>query len=830
MNSVRAQSPQLDLSFLPTEVYRPALVSSVQVQTDGKIVLAGRFTRLGTQASSGVARLLPSSLQPDASFAQNLAGLLGPVYKSYPLPNGQLLLAGNGYLTLNNVTRWSMLRLNADGTPDPTFDASSTLYSKFSAFSDAVRVQPDGKLLVAGRGPSGPSQSGYVLRLNPDGSPDTAFQAALGAAPNRDCTSLDLQPDGKILVGGRFLTIAGQSRPYVARLLPSGALDANFVPANLNSTIEQLGLEPGTGNVLLLLNTRSLVRLLPTGALDPAFQTGTNFQGSTTSIGSFTRTLFRYQPDGHILVNTSTTRYNGVPIGRLVRLLADGQLDPTFANASALAGEVAFADLAVLPGGQLLGGGEAVRLAPAGSLPVSLVRYSATGSFIPGLNLNPAYEGVVYDVVREPGGELLIGGDFTEINGRAAGYLARLRADGLVDTTYTVPARVDGPVLSLARQPDGRLVVGGRFDLLNGSPRAGIGRLMPDGSLDNTFAPATLRPRGQQANVRQVVLQPDGQLLLLGEFNLSMSATRMYYLARLNAAGQRDRSFTPVDTTGVNHLLVQPDGRIVAAGLSSTVFFGASVVTWRMLPNGTLDPNFVITALGAGASYSQGRTLTRDAATGDIYLGGILDGLFGTSSISVARLDAAGNPDASYRPTFPMNYPFINSLVLQPNGRLLVGGAWDAGNQSIGTARYLHDGQFDNSYQGFAGPSSEVLRLLLLPDGAIVAAGSFTSVSGLPISGLTKLLASNVLSAATPKTPAATEVWPSPAHAVLHVSMAAQEQPQQLTILDALGRVVLQQAVTNPQTVLALPPLPIGPYILRIHYARSVATKRFMVD
>lgn len=179
---------------------------------------------------------------------------------------------------------------------------------------------------------------------------------------------------------------------------------------------------------------------------------------------------------------------------------------------------------------------------------------------------------------------------------------------------------------TLARQPNGNLLVGGQFDRLNGTVRAGIGRLLAGGTLDVGFAPATTRPVGRRPDVRQVAVQPDGRVLLLGDFNLRANASARQTLARVTAVtGQSDRTFQPADITDVRRLLVQPNGRIVAAGRALWRALGSPVVIWRMSASGTFDARFALTEMStAPGSRDFATALTRDPGTGALLCGRIL--------------------------------------------------------------------------------------------------------------------------------------------------------------------------------------------------------------
>src|SRR5262249_40131529 len=151
---------------------------------------------------------------------------------------------------------------------------------------------------------------------------------------------------------------------------------------------------------------------------------------------------------------------------------------------------------------------------------------------------------------------------FTQFDGRPATYLVRLNADGTRDLGFA-PAAINNELRGLAVQPDGRIVVGGRFTGVGGAGRGRVARLNADGSLDATFDPGS----GANDGVRALVLQPDGRVLIAGQFT-SVNGTPRNRIARLNADGSLDPTFDP--GTGadaqVRTLALQSDGRVLAGG------------------------------------------------------------------------------------------------------------------------------------------------------------------------------------------------------------------------------------------------------------------------
>src|SRR5439155_23409830 len=117
---------------------------------------------------------------------------------------------------------------------------------------------------------------------------------------------------------------------------------------------------------------------------------------------------------------------------------------------------------------------------------------------------------------------------FTTINGITRKNIARINANGTVDNSFNPGTGPDRAVDAVALQPDGKVLIGGSFTNVNGTPRPRIARLNADGSLDPTFNAGT----GADARVSAIAVQPDGNVLIAGDF-LTVNGVLRSYVARL---------------------------------------------------------------------------------------------------------------------------------------------------------------------------------------------------------------------------------------------------------------------------------------------------------
>jgi hypothetical protein len=229
--------------------------------------------------------------------------------------------------------------------------------------------------------------------------------------------------------------------------------------------------------------------------------------------------------------------------------------------------------------------------------------------------------------------------------------------------------------------------------------------------------------------------------------------------------------------------------------------------------------------------------LARDPATGDLYV--VLGPTGSGIEFEPLRMLPNGVRDPSFSVTgvFPTAMASgVQSMVVQPNGRLLLGGDISTGPSTyVGSARLLPSGALDPSYDPNNGPSgSSVRKVLIQPDGALLFCGHFFQAGGFALNCLARMLDPNVLSA---HEPAQAEddlaIWPVPAHDVLHLRLPAARPARELTLLDGLGRVVRRQEVPvghlTPDLLTA--GLPAGGYLLRVSFAQGAsAYRRVMVE
>lgn len=355
----------------------------------------------------------------------------------------------------------------------------------------------------------------------------------------------------------------------------------------------------GATDGALLGRSNAAVRILDNepsaGSVDPGFLAGLGPNGSVLAIQLAT--------NGQSLIAGDFSTFDGQLREKVARVNLDGTLDPTFNAGSIALGRVSA--LAVYVTGPnadkvVIGGNfSTVGTTARGNVARLNVNGTVDLSFDPGTGANNAVRAVGVAV----SGHVLLGGAFTAVNGVARNFIARLNPDGTVDPAFAPGVGPDAQVRALALQPDGKVIIAGDFDTVAGVPHRRIARLNGDGTLDPTFLPGGLITNG---NVFSLTLQLDGQILVAGQFTTTNAIARTN-LIRLTATGALDTGFN-VDASlnvgvGPNDFVaaaaVQTDGRILAGGAFTTFNGIGRNGLVRLDSGGTNDPTFNI---GTGAN------------------------------------------------------------------------------------------------------------------------------------------------------------------------------------------------------------------------------------
>ncbi|HVF73348.1 MAG TPA: Calx-beta domain-containing protein [Chthoniobacterales bacterium] len=673
----------IDNNFAPVAGANGEILAMV-VQSDGKIIIGGKFTTYDNVARQKLARLNANGTL-DTTFNPSGVGPNGDVHSIALTPSGGKIVIGGLFSNYNTTgPAANVARLNSDGTQDLTFDTSPGA----NAVVRRVAVQPDGKVIIGGDFSSYASVArGGVARLNTNGTLDTTFDP--GTVANAGTTGMALQEDGKIALVGFFTSFNGVSRNRVARLNSNGSLDTTF--------------NPGSG-------TTGIVN---TVAIEPA--------------------------DGKILIGGSFLTYNGISRPRLARLsTAPGEI--SFFIISNIAPE----QVGAVSYSLTRSGGTDNRVNATIALSdqtTSPSDYLGTGaaldpSFNPGTGLGGGH---ISSVVRQPDNKILIGGFFFVYNGVGRTHIARVHPDGSLDTTFNPGTGPGDTVLGVTLQPDGKILLVGTFPSYNGTSRNRIVRINSNGSLDTSFDPGV----GADLGIEECEVQSDGKILIVGRFTKFNNVSRKG-VARLNANGTLDTTFDP--GTGpdgpIFGAVLRADGSAVIVGEFLNYNGIPCKRMARLNSDGSLDTSFV----GEGPDQFISDILQQP--DGKLFIIGGFTTIQNRFRTSVARLEPDGKLDFSFNPAVSaFDFGGPNSIInlngtLQPDGKLLIGGSFTAfsGVTRNHLVRLNSDGSVDSTFDPGLGANDVVHAFAVEPGGRIIIGGLFTTYQGVARSRLARIV------------------------------------------------------------------------------------------
>ncbi len=483
-------------------------VSDILVLPDDRILIAGNFTLTGDRI--GIARLNANGTLDSIVF-QNIVA----ISKLLLLPDGKLILASS-----TNIRRF-----NVDGTFDPTYN---TITIGGGSVLD-MELLPDGKILNAG---SFTSVNGFNLfalfRSNIDGSADGTFNGA--ANLNSNISGITPTPSGKYLIFGSFTTYGGVARKRGGLVDLNGTLGTTFnIATNNFGSISDMQFAPD-GKIFIGGFVPSLAKLNTDGTFDTTLSVQLGSVGAAYAIA--------VQLDGKVIVGGQFSLANGVSRGSLARFNVDGSLDTTFIPPN-ISLSWAVYDIELLPDGRII-------------VPV----WIGSSGFTYILNANGASALSISNTPNVRDAKALPDGKFLIASGDR---VKRYNSNGSLDNTFNsgIATNSSDSIYKIDVQADGKILVVGTFTIIGGQTRGRIARLNADGTIDTNFNPLG----GANSNIHTVVVQPDGKILIGGAFTGVNFDGNKKYLARLNADGTLDTSFAPDLNAPILGLKLQPDGK-----------------------------------------------------------------------------------------------------------------------------------------------------------------------------------------------------------------------------------------------------------------------------
>jgi uncharacterized delta-60 repeat protein len=695
-------------------------VNTIAVQTDGKIIVGGELGTYNGVIENRIVRLNTDGTK-DPSFNTG-TGFSNTVNAIVIQPDGKIIVGGN-FTTYNGVTVNRIIRLNSDGTQDTSF----TTGTGFGNYVNTIALQPDGKIIVGGWFVSYNGETvNKIIRLNSDGTQDTTF--ITGSGINGEVFAVAVQTDGKIMVTGNFQSYNGVAANDIMRLNSDGTIDATFSSGTgFNIDVIAIAVQPDGKTIVggrffdyndILEN--NIVRLNSDGSKDTTFITGTGFNRKVNSIV--------LQPDGTIIIGGSFTTYNGATASGIVRLNTDGTKDTSFTASTDIAGGVNA--IALEADGKIMLGGDLRSYNGTGV--GSIVRINSDGTRVVTFNTATGLNGLVNTIVAQSDGKIVVGGDFTTYKGESEKYITRINSDGTKDTAFTSGTGFDNAVNAVALQPDGKIIVGGRFTTYKDATENRIIRLNSDGTKDASFTTGTGFTGGFSPSVETIAVQDDGKIIVGGRFTAYNGETANR-IVRLNSDGTKDATFTI--GTGFNNtvftILMQTDGKIIVGGIYASYNGVAASRIIRLNNDGTKDATF-----STGTGFNGTINTIALQPDGKMMLGGSFTAYDGATANQIIRLNSDGTQDTTFNTGTGFEgagfVSSVESIALESDGKIIVGGRFST-YQDItanGIIRLNSDGTKDTSFStgtDFNNTFNGVNAIALKSDGKILVGGNFTT-------------------------------------------------------------------------------------------------------
>ncbi|NNE66564.1 MAG: hypothetical protein HKN33_08350 [Pyrinomonadaceae bacterium] len=739
--SKRISGPTVPLS---AETY--AFITSIAIQPDGKIVVAGFYTlvTIGNLGAGNIDFFL--RLNPDGSFDESFGGDgmvaeggagLPNVWGIALQPDGKIVAVGD-----YQFFRSGAFRLNTDGTIDESFGGGSIprvdLFTGGTTRIYDVLIQPDGKIVAGGF-----NEGGFTIaRMNPDGSFDHRFGKdgkiiTPTGTPNGRAYSIALQSDGKIVAAGNSSGNSG-NQMVIARYGSDGTIDTSFdgdgiVTTTVGSfdTRVRSVIAQTDGKIVVGGYTADsaedddllLIRIESDGSFDPTFGTDGVVRTDASGSEDIGRSL-TLRPDGKIALAgfiSGTTE----PELLVSQYQTNGSPDTAFGSNGISRLDLANSSdeataVAVQADGKIVTGG----VAYCCKRDFRLARYDQAGNLDPSFGVGGIVEPSIGTEPNkltglriQPDGKIVAVG-YSQSSANDYGVvLARFNSDGTSDLSFGV----DGVVLSnrasgdaLAIQADGKLVVGGWTSTnTRNTRRFMVLRFNPDGSVDSTFGLngetiTTIFEENiaQRQRVTDIEIQQDGKIVVAGTVYVGIGfSTVPWYMVtlRYESDGYLDRKFgndgfvtSNFQHGGASDLEIQADGKIVIVNGYEAIF--GNFATYRYNPDGSPDLAFGVagvaeSAIGDGAAAG-GITIQPN---GKILVGG--SAIFGNDlDFAVVRYNPNGSPDIGFgsggvvSTDFAGDYDRINNIALTAEGKIFAAGYSNNGlNRDFALAAYLSD-------------------------------------------------------------------------------------------------------------------------------------------
>ncbi len=328
--------------------------------------------------------------------------------------------------------------------------------------------------------------------------------------------------------------------------------------------------------------------------------------------------------------------------------------------------------------------------------------------------------------------KILVAGKFTTVGAVSRKDILRLNIDGSVDAAFNAGTGSDniGMILAMKLQADGKVVIAGSFNTINGTAHNAVARLNTDGSVDMGFAVSGL----DITFAFDVDIQPDGKVLLSASNLIGLS-----FIARLNTNGSNDGGtgqpfFSISGSYGYKVLFIPTENRILVSargGASSS----NRVDLVKLFVTGGQDPSFSASVTGSASDI---QVFARSFVRGKILIWGKFSAVDAVPRQNVAIVNSVGAVDVSFVPATTRDETILAAAV-QTDEKVLIGGYNFPVNSFLSgnLVRLNTDGSADSTFRAARGVNKSV-KCMKISNGGLVIGGDFFRFQAAPRAGIAR--------------------------------------------------------------------------------------------
>jgi len=422
-------------------------------------------------------------------------------------------------------------------------------------------------------------------------------------------------------------------------------------------------------------------------------------------------------------------------------------------------------------------------------------------------NTAKGFDNFINDIAVQNDGKIIAVGYFDNFNDTAAARIIRLNSDGSKDHSFNTGIGFPEQVACVKLDGNGKIYVGGGFYSYNGNSIGRIVRINDDGSMDQNFNSSP----GFNDYVRSINFDDNNNIIAAGNFT-TYSSDSAKYIARLLSDGQLDTTFKAELDGYATNAVVLSNGKIMVLGGFTKVNGKNRNLIALLNSDGTLDE-----------SFNAGNIFTMEMKE-CIELNGkyLVGGYFGNYTL----LNANGTVDNSFTKPSGSNSAMFNTIVQQPNGKILLGGNFSSlgSSSSSNFNRVESGGSLDNIFINGSGFSGEVKKIITVGDTLIYVAGAMTAFNGKDIKRLVRLTTKvNAQLSVHENYTMNISLFPNPVSDVVNINLNGTSN---IVVLDAASKVVMNFNTASSQ--IDLSSLNQGIYFLQVFNNQETKTAKII--